>query len=209
MKRRDFLKNAGRFLGIAAVGGGAGHLALRQGKCVGSGACAECGQVGTCADEQAAAYRAKLPTLWQIDPYKCTQCGKCATNCVLKPSASRCFHAYAVCGYCDLCTGFFEPQANALNTAAENQLCPTGAIRRKFVEDPYFQYTIDRDLCIGCAKCVKGCVLFGNGSFFLQVRHDRCQNCNDCAIARVCPAQAFQRVPASQPYLLKDRERPA
>jgi electron transport complex protein RnfB len=56
---------------------------------------------------------------------------------------------------------------------------------------------------------VKGCVLFGNGSFYLQVRHDRCLNCNECSIARVCPAQAFKRVPASQPYLLKDREHSA
>ena len=50
--------------------------------------------------------------------------------------------------------------------------------------------------------------MFGNGSLFLQVRHDRCLNCNECAIGRACPAQAFRRVPAEQPYLLKTREAP-
>jgi electron transport complex protein RnfB len=58
-------------------------------------------------------------------------------------------------------------------------------------------------LCIGCAKCVEGCTRFGNGSFYLQVRHDRCLNCNECSIARVCAGDAFRRVPASQPYIIK------
>jgi len=143
-------------------------------------------------------------TVWQIDPAKCTMCGRCATECVLDPSAVKCVHAYAMCGYCDLCTGFFKPDAAALNEGAENQLCPTGAIKRTFVEDPYFEYDIDEPLCIGCGKCVAGCAAFGNGSLFLQIRHDRCVNCNECAIAKACPADAIRRVPADQPYLLKD-----
>lgn len=141
--------------------------------------------------------------VWQLDPNACVQCGRCATHCVLAPSAVKCVHAYAMCGYCQLCFGFFRPGANALDEAAENQLCPTGAIRRMFVEDPYYEYTIDESLCIGCGKCVKGCNAFGNGSLFLQVRHDRCVNCNECAIALACPATAFRRVPAQTPYLLK------
>jgi electron transport complex protein RnfB len=144
-------------------------------------------------------------TVWQIDPYRCIACGRCATNCVLKESAVKCVHAFPICGYCDLCTAYFEPQPIALNTGAENQLCPTGAIRRRFVEDPYYEYTIDEKLCIGCGKCVKGCTAFGNGSMFLQVRHDRCQNCNECSIAQACPSRAFRRVPAGQPYLLKTK----
>jgi electron transport complex protein RnfB len=142
-------------------------------------------------------------TVWQIDPARCLRCDQCAKACVLEQSAVKCVHAYALCGYCQLCTGYFVPDPPALTTAAENQLCPTAAIQRSFVEDPYYEYTIDEQLCIGCAKCVEGCNRFGNGSLFLQVRHDRCLNCNECAIARVCPGDAFRRVPADQPYLLK------
>jgi len=142
-------------------------------------------------------------TVWQLDPYKCIACGNCATYCVLEESAVKCVHAFAMCGYCELCTGYFEPDPKSLDTGAENQLCPTGAVQRTFVEDPYYQYTIDEALCIGCGKCVKGCNAFGNGSLFLQVRHDRCLNCNECSIGAACPSNAFKRVSADQPYLLK------
>ena len=142
-------------------------------------------------------------TLWQIDPAKCLHCGNCATHCVLEQSAVKCVQNYMVCGYCQLCPGFFNPEPNALNPAAENQLCPTAAIKRVFIEDPYYEYTIDESLCIGCSKCIEGCERFGNGSFHLQIRHDRCLNCNECAIARVCPGDAFQRVPAGSPSLLQ------
>jgi electron transport complex protein RnfB len=121
----------------------------------------------------------------------------------MTPSAVKCVHAFNLCGYCDLCGGYLKPDPNARTTAAENQLCPTAAIKRKYIEDPYFEYEIDEALCIGCAKCVAGCTSFGNGSLHLQVRHDLCKNCNECAIARVCPAEAFQRVPISSPYLIK------
>lgn len=141
--------------------------------------------------------------VWQLDPFKCVQCGRCAKECVVTPSAVKCVHAYALCGYCDLCGGYLKPDPNARTTAAENQLCPTAAIKRKYIEAPYFEYEIDEPLCIGCAKCVAGCTSFGNGSLHLQVRHDLCKNCNECAIARVCPADAFQRVPANTPYLIK------
>jgi len=142
-------------------------------------------------------------TVWQIDPFKCTQCGRCATDCVLSESAVKCVHAYDLCGYCDLCGGYFKPGVTDLNTGAENQLCPTAAIERRFIEEPYFEYIINEELCIGCGKCVKGCTSFGNGSLHLQIRHDRCQNCNECAIARNCPSDAIHRVPASDPYLIK------
>ena len=141
--------------------------------------------------------------VWQIDPFKCVQCGRCATECVMTPSAVKCVHAYALCGYCDLCGGYLKPDANARSTAAENQLCPTAAIKRKFIEEPYYEYEIIEDMCIGCAKCVAGCTSFGNGSLHLQIRHNLCKNCNDCAIARVCPADAFVRVQADTPYMIK------
>jgi len=176
--RREFLTNGARGALLLGLGTSVGALTVR----------------GRTKD-----------TVWQIDPNKCIACGNCATYCVLNPSAVKCVHAFAMCGYCDLCTGYFEPEPNALNTGAENQLCPTGAIKRAFVEDPYYEYTIDEALCIGCGKCVKGCNAFGNGSLFLQVRHDRCVNCNECSIAAACPSNAFTRVGADQPYLLKDR----
>ena len=144
-------------------------------------------------------------TVWQIDPDKCVQCGKCATDCVLELSAVKCVHAYAVCGYCELCGGYHRPDATKTDTAAESQLCPTSALKRTFIEDPYYHYSVEEELCIGCAKCVKGCDAFGNGSLFLQVRHDRCVNCNECSIARVCPSDAFKRVPVEEPYLLKGK----
>lgn len=140
--------------------------------------------------------------VWQIDPFKCTQCGRCATECVKADSAVKCIHAYDLCGYCDLCGGYFKPGAK-LQTGAENQLCPTAAIQRRFIEEPYFEYVIDEKLCIGCAKCVKGCSSFGNGSLHLQIRHDLCLTCNQCAISVVCPSDAISRVPASEPYMIK------
>jgi electron transport complex protein RnfB len=145
-------------------------------------------------------------TVWQLDPYKCVQCGQCSTACVLEESAVKCINAYALCGYCDFCPAFFELQPNQRTAGAENQLCPSGALRRSYVKDPYYQYVVDERLCIACARCVKGCAEQGNGSLFLQVRHDRCLNCNECAIARNCPSDAFRRVPASSPYLMKKRE---
>jgi len=141
--------------------------------------------------------------VWQLDAAKCIQCGRCATECIMTPSAVKCIHVYAMCGYCDLCGGFFRPETKQLTTAAENQLCPTSAIKRKFVEEPFFEYEIIEDLCIGCGKCVKGCEAFGNGSLQLQVSHNLCKNCNQCAIARVCPADAFSRIPAKNAYLFK------
>ena len=143
--------------------------------------------------------------VWQIDPFKCTQCGQCKTNCVLTPSASKCVHAFQLCGFCDLCGGYQRQGVKNISTAAENQLCPTGAITRKFVEEPYFEYTINEDLCDGCAKCVKGCADFGNGSLYMQIRHNLCVNCNDCSIARSCPSNAISRVPAGTQYIQKDK----
>lgn len=141
--------------------------------------------------------------VWQIDPFKCTQCGRCATECVMTPSAVKCIHAFDLCGYCDLCGGYLKPDANARSTAAENQLCPTAAIERKFIEEPYFEYRINEDLCIGCAKCVAGCTAFGNGSLHLQIMHHICVNCNECSIARLCPSDAISRVPANEAYKVK------
>lgn len=141
--------------------------------------------------------------VWQLDPKRCISCGLCETECVLNPSAVKCVHSYGVCGYCNLCFGFLQPNATEQSTAAENQMCPTSAIGRHLVEGPYYQYTIDESLCIGCSKCVKGCTTFGNGSMHLQIRHNVCVNCNECTIARACPTRAFTRLPTAKPYIPK------
>jgi len=174
--RREFIRDGIRYslaLGIAGVGG---ILAFRS---------------------------SNDDIVWQLDASKCVQCGRCVTNCVLTPSAVKCMHVYDMCGYCDLCGGYFRPGVKDLTTAAENQLCPTSAIERRFIEEPFFEYHIDEDLCNGCGKCVKGCGAFGNGSLQLQVNHSLCVNCNECSIGRDCPADAFTRVPAKKPYLFK------
>jgi len=176
--RRTFLKTAGRFLALSAIGGGLFSLLRRNDKVM----------------------------VWQLDSSKCVQCGRCATECVLTPSAVKCVHAFEVCGYCKLCGGFHRPNARSLNTAAENQLCPTGAIKRTFVEDPFYEYQIDESLCNGCAQCVKGCSSFGNGSLYLQVNHAICTGCNECRIAQHCPSGAFRRVPVNRASISKSGE---
>ncbi len=176
LTRRDFLTGLGRGASLLAVGGALGALSMRWG-----------------ADG----------TVWQIDPFKCTRCGRCTTDCVLDDSAVKCVHQYAMCGYCRLCFGFFQTDPVGLDEAAENQMCPLGAIKRTFIEEPYYEYIIDEELCNGCGKCVEGCEQFGNGSLYLQVRHDRCVNCNECLIAMRCPSDAFIRLPVATPYMDK------
>jgi electron transport complex protein RnfB len=138
--------------------------------------------------------------VWQIDPKKCIHCGRCATECVLTQSAVRCVHAYDVCGYCKLCGGFHKPNAGRLDTSAENSVCPTGALVRTFVEDPFYEYRIIEELCNGCGKCSKGCTSFGNGSLYLQIRHHLCKGCNECRIAANCPAGAISLVKNDNAY---------
>ena len=180
--RRGFLGDGLRITGAIVCAGTGGFLAGRRGR--------------------------EEPLVWQLDPDKCVACSHCATHCVLDLSAVKCVNCFDLCGYCDVCTGYFEVNYSALDTGAENQLCPTGAIVRRFVEDKsgqkFYEYTIDRPACIGCGKCVKGCALM-NGSLYLQVEHDRCLNCNECSIAIACPTQAFSRIGATQVEILKRR----
>lgn len=207
--RRQMMIKTLRYAALGVVGFFVGSSVIKrrrlvkEGKCRGLGICNGCEAYKDCKLPQALSKKRSDEKVWQLDPEKCIACGNCATYCVLEESAVKCVHAYAICGYCDLCTGFFEPEPRELDTGAENQLCPTGAIKRSFVEDPYYEYTIDESLCNGCGKCVKGCNAFGNGSLFLQVRHDRCSNCNECSIATACPAQAYKRVSADEPYIIK------
>jgi len=183
-ERRRFLCDGARVAGAIVLGGAAGFVGGRKGRGDGH--------------------------VWQIDPDKCMACGNCATYCVLDISAVKAVQCYPMCAMCDLCTGYFDVEHVSRDTAAENQLCPTGAIDRQLISEeagiPRFEYHIEEPKCIGCGKCVEGCAMM-NGSLYLQVRHDRCLNCNQCSIAVACPTQAFRRVPAGDPYLLKSKAR--
>jgi Na+-translocating ferredoxin:NAD+ oxidoreductase subunit B len=198
--RRGFLKKTGRWLLAGALGGVCGYLGKDALTHVGAqecdGECGKCPESGDC--------RQGDEWVWQIDPDKCTACGKCATHCVRHGSAVRCFQKYRQCGYCDLCSGFFEPDYLALNAGAENQLCPTGALERKFIEEPYFEYRVNRDLCVGCARCVEYCAAYGNASLYLQIDPELCRHCNECSIARACPGQAISRIPRVQAVLVEE-----
>jgi electron transport complex protein RnfB len=182
--RRSFLADGLRAAGVALVGGAAALLGVRKAR----------------GDD----------LVWQLDPDQCMACDKCATQCVLDVSAVKAVQFYPMCAMCDVCTGFFDVSYVQLDTGAENQLCPTGAIVRTLVTRqagvPRYEYPITEPKCIGCGKCVKGCAMM-NGSLYLQVKHDRCLNCNECSIALACPTQAFRRVPAGRPYLLKRKAR--
>ncbi len=176
--RRKFVNSILRGAALLTLGGGITELVLRA---------------------------SKRGLIWQIDPEKCIQCGRCETECVLETSAVSCVHDFPICGYCERCFGFFDPRAKSFETDGVNQLCPTGALSRKFVDDPYYEYQVDEDACIACGLCVNGCNRFGNGSLYLQVRYDRCLNCNECSIARNCPSGAFSRRPADKPYIFKSK----
>jgi electron transport complex protein RnfB len=177
LTRRDFLTGVGRGAYLLGLGGLTGALVARAD-----------------VDDN---------LVWQIDPFKCTQCGRCQTECVLDVSAVKCVHRFPMCGYCEVCFGFFQEDKVITNEGAENQMCPTAAIIRERIEYPYYEYIIDEPACIACGKCVKGCGQFGNGSLYLQVRYDRCLNCSECRIAKSCPADAFVRIPADRPYIDK------
>ena len=191
LSRRDLLRAGGRGAVLAGLGAIGATVALRR------------EAEGSLSDEM----------VWQIDPAKCIACGNCETNCVLTPSAVKCLHTHGMCGRCNFCFGYYDLRAGSESHAGvEYQLCPTDAIERVYLEGPYFEYLIKEELCIGCGLCVKGCVGSGNGSLYLGVRHPMptderegipdgtCVNCNECSIARACPADAFERVPASNPY---------
>lgn len=181
MERRDFVKNGCRFCAFTGLGGIAWTL----------------------LGKNPASSNASGQYVWQIDPNKCVGCNQCGSHCVLNSSAVKCFHNEKICGYCEICTGFFDDRPIRLDEGAENQICPTAAIKRQKVEANYYEYSIDVARCIGCGKCVRGCTDKGNGSLFLQIDQSLCVNCNQCAIATACPAGAITQIVAENPYRIK------
>lgn len=148
--------------------------------------------------------RASADSVYQVDPNKCIECDLCRTSCVLTHSAVKAVNDFDKCGYCMLCPAYYDvtsaPDEKGIPTGL---VCPRDALKRKVVgkvdeEDPnnnYYEYFVDETLCDGCGRCVKACLPpAGNGSLRLEIRYDRCLECNSCAIAVVCPETAIVRV---------------
>jgi electron transport complex protein RnfB len=148
--------------------------------------------------------RASADTVYQVDPLKCTACDLCRTSCVISHSAVKAVNDFDRCGYCMLCPAYYDitsvPDARGIPSG---KVCPRDALKRRVVgavdpDDPnnnYYEYVIDEALCDGCGKCVKACKApAGNGSLRLEIRYDRCLECNSCAIAVACPDIAIGRV---------------
>jgi len=185
--RRDVLGHAVRGAALVGLGGVAAYLGQKAGA---EGA-------------------------WQLDIDKCVNsrlgavgvevCDKCATTCVLPLSAVRAVNDFAKCGRCYICPAYFEIKSAIDEHGLPSQkLCPRDAIKRTPIgevdpADPannYYEYTIDEKLCNGCGLCVMGCKEpAGLSSIRLEVRHGLCVACNRCAIAIVCPDQAYERRP--------------
>ena len=62
---------------------------------------------------------------------------------------------------------------------------------------------VDKTVCMHCGACVGTCPQ--NAMFLHETWIEFLENCNECAIAKVCPTQAFVRVPSDRPYLLKQQ----
>jgi electron transport complex protein RnfB len=175
--RREFIDRSFRIVGFVGIGGAAALLARR----------------------------AASNTVFQVDPSRCIGCDLCRTSCVLSHSAVKAVNEFSKCGYCQLCPAYYDvtsqPDEKGLPTG---KTCPQDALKRRVVgkideEDPnnnYYEYTIDESLCDGCGKCVKACKPpAGNGSLRLEIRYNRCFECDACAIQKVCPESAIVRVP--------------
>lgn len=188
--RRDVLGAASRAAVVAGLGGAAVYLVQK----------------------------AHGQLVWQVDTARCVNsrlgengvkvCGLCTTECVVSLSAVRAVNEYSKCGRCAICPAYFTiTSAVDEHGLPSEKLCPRDAIERKPIglvdpEDPnnnYFEYIIDEQKCDGCGKCVMGCKEpLGLGSIVLRVRYNLCDDCNRCAIAKACPADALMQMPVEQ-----------
>lgn len=137
---------------------------------------------------------------WQIDPQACTYCGLCEKACVRRPSAVKAVNDQKKCSNCVACYGHLRdlktPSAQIAST--DQLVCPLRAVSRTLLFggiNGAYRYDIDPALCTGCSKCARECNVHGSGSMFLIIRPDLCFECDECAIARVCPSKAVLKVP--------------
>lgn len=177
--RRSFLRKVGQATCVIALGGIAYRIA------------------GQHMDEETAGPRSRY--VWQINPDKCTNCGKCETHCVRMPSAVKAVNDQKKCSNCVVCFGHISNKEIASDQimSGGKRICPNDAVIRNNHsggKDGYFLYDIDSDKCTGCGKCAKVCTEKGTKSMFLIIRPDLCLNCNSCDIARACPDNAIERL---------------
>ncbi|MBN2686521.1 MAG: 4Fe-4S binding protein [Pontiellaceae bacterium] len=182
MNRRKTLKIAGQLIGVSALG----TLGAR---------------LFSAPAEDAVFTTQKRRYAWQINPEKCTACGRCATHCVRKPSAAKAVNNLKACNNCVACYGHIaDPDLESEMIDSGKRICPVDAVQRFNLTgeiDGYFEYKQDHAKCIGCARCVKQCVKHNQelASMFMIIRPDLCLGCNECSIAKACPSQAIERVP--------------
>lgn len=137
---------------------------------------------------------------WQINPDACTSCGLCETACVRKPSAVKALNDPKKCSNCVVCYGHITNKyidSDQIDSDGE-RVCPVDAVSRinfSGGKDGMFLYAQDPKICIACGKCAKRCNEHGTKSMFMAIRPDLCLNCNECAIAVACPANAIERIP--------------
>ena len=177
--RRQFLLTTGRAACVLAIGG----LAYRI--------------ISSHMDEETAGPRSRY--VWAIDPFACTACGKCETECVRKPSAVKAVNDQKKCSYCVVCYGHITNTRIPTDRIMTDgiRLCKHDAVRRRSFSgqpDGHFIYDIDHNKCTACGLCVQQCLEHGSESIFLIIRPDLCLACNDCSIARRCPEKAIDRV---------------
>ncbi|MCX7804757.1 MAG: hypothetical protein N3A38_06150 [Planctomycetota bacterium] len=181
--RREFLLLLGRGFGAAFLGGIAARLAAGW---------------SVAAGKDRPADRAR----WRIDQARCTFCGKCATACVRKPSAVKAVNDQKLCSNCVVCYGhIYNRSAPSDRIEKETRVCPADAVRRwnfSGGQDGYFIYEIRHEDCSGCGACARECNRYGSKSMSLIIRPDICLDCNECAIAAVCPSGAIYRAPRGE-----------
>lgn len=180
--RRDFLLWIGRGTGAAAIGA-IGVRVLRGG------------------NDDAEFTQPSHGYGWQIDPAKCTFCGRCETACTRHPSAVRAVNDQKKCSNCVVCYGHIRNRTLPSDRIASDgeRVCPHDAVVRTPLSgglDGAFVYTITAERCHGCARCALECNRHGTKSMFLIIRPDLCLQCNDCSIAHVCTPKAVERIPA-------------
>jgi len=179
--RRQFFLGLGRLIGVAALAGVAARV-LRGG------------------NPESEFIQPPHRYGWQINPDACIQCDLCEKTCVRRPSAVKVVNDQKKCSNCVACYGHLcdLKTPSGLIASTDKLVCPHQALQRTHFSgglDGAYLYTIDADRCTGCAKCARECNIHGSKSMFLIIRPDLCLGCNECAIARVCPGKAIERVP--------------